>query len=217
MHNMPTWLDNMLTNVTVSTGDRPGHPKARKSIQETLHSHKCDSRQSDTVAVSQFRVCILRRPHLKASYVTMLHEGCPNLKAPSNAALFSLFLEDAPLLSFMASHIPRFFVRPKKKKERKRQNGDIKWCRSSLSLAWAAEWWKGKNIWWCNQEMLQRTDLTKVDVVNKVSLKDSPSKASKAASFEGCRPWIETQHVSKNRRRKGSDWNWALVLCATCK
>ena len=27
---------------------------------------------------------------------------------PTNAAFFSLFLEDAPLLSFVASHIPRF-------------------------------------------------------------------------------------------------------------
>ena len=32
----------------------------------------------------------------------------------------SLFLEDAPLRSFVASHIPRFFVRPKKKKEREK-------------------------------------------------------------------------------------------------
>ena len=41
---------------------------------------------------------------------------------PTNAAFSSLFLEDAPLLSFMASHIPKFFVQPKKeerKKERK--------------------------------------------------------------------------------------------------
>ena len=30
--------------------------------------------------------------------------------APTNAAFFSLFLEDALLLSFVASHIPRFFV-----------------------------------------------------------------------------------------------------------
>ena len=56
----------------------------------------------------------------EAKYATKLHEGCPNSKTPTNAAFFSLFLEDAPLLSFVASHIPRFFVRPKKKKEREK-------------------------------------------------------------------------------------------------
>ena len=38
-----------------------------------------------SVAVSQFRVCILRRPHVKANYITTLSEGCPNSKAPPNA------------------------------------------------------------------------------------------------------------------------------------
>ena len=36
---------------------------------------------------------------------------------PTNVALLSLFSTDARLLSFVASHIPRFFVRPKKKEE----------------------------------------------------------------------------------------------------
>ena len=51
---------------------------------------------------------------LKTNYVTTMHEGCPNPKAPPNAAhrcsVFSLFLEDAPLQSVVASHIPRFFT-----------------------------------------------------------------------------------------------------------
>ena len=38
----------------------------------------------------------------------------------SRCSFFSLFLEDAPLRSFVASHIPRFFVLPKKKKEREK-------------------------------------------------------------------------------------------------
>ena len=58
--------------------------------------------------------------HLKANYVTMLHEGCPNHKTPPNVSVLSLFLKDAPLRSFMASRIPRLFVRPKKKKEREK-------------------------------------------------------------------------------------------------
>ena len=62
----------------------------------------------------------------------------PNLKAPPNAAFLSLFLEDARLLSFVASNNPRFLCVPKKE-ERKRKNGNIAWHRSSLSRAWAAE------------------------------------------------------------------------------
>ena len=62
---------------------------------------------------------------------------------PTNEAFFSLFLDDALLLCFVASHIPRFFALPKKKKERKKErkkeNGNITWHRSSLSRAWTAE------------------------------------------------------------------------------
>ena len=38
----------------------------------------------------------------------------------SKCSFFSLFLEDAPLLSSVASQIPRFFLRPKKNKEREK-------------------------------------------------------------------------------------------------
>ena len=37
-----------------------------------------------------------------------------------SSSFFYLFLEDAPLRSFVASHIPRFFAHPKKKKEREK-------------------------------------------------------------------------------------------------
>ena len=62
------------------------------------HSHEC----SICVALSQFRVCLVRRPHSKAIYVTTPCEGS------SKCSCFSLCLEDAQLLSFVASHIPRF-------------------------------------------------------------------------------------------------------------
>ena len=91
----------------------------------------------------------------------MPRESCPKSKTPPNAVYFSLSLEDAPLLSFVASNIQRFFACPKKKKER--------------------------------EQMVTSHD---VDAVNKVSLKDSPSKIAKAGSFKGCRPWIETQQQS---------------------
>ena len=62
--------------------------------------------------------------HLKANYVTTLCRSCPNSKAPPDAAhkcsFFSRFLEDALLLSLVASRIPRFFTRPKKKKEKEK-------------------------------------------------------------------------------------------------
>ena len=64
----------------------------------------------------------------------------------SRGSFFSLFLEDAPLRSFTASHIPRFFVCPKKKKEREKMatSRDIdrhfcgpgrqkSWCKSKTS------------------------------------------------------------------------------------
>ena len=126
---------------------------------------------------------------LKATYVKMLQEGCPDLKAPSNAAFFSLFLDDAPLLSFVASHIPRFFVRPKRKKERK-------W-RHCVAYIVTFAGLGGRN---CdvrikhlvtqpgNATKARLSHLATVDAVNKVSPKDSPSKTRKAGTFEGCRP-----------------------------
>ena len=108
----------------------------------------------------------------------------------SKCSFFSLFLDDAPLLSFVASHIPRIFVctknKKERKKERKKENSDIAGVDGRHK-----SWHKGGNIRWSNQEILRR--LRKVGTVNKVSLKDSPSKATKAGSFEGCRPWIGIQ------------------------
>ena len=52
--------------------------------------------------------------HFKANYVTISREGCPSLKAPLNAPSLFLFWDDALLRSFVASHIPRFFARPKR-------------------------------------------------------------------------------------------------------
>ena len=57
---------------------------------------------------------------MKANYITMPREGYPNPNAAHKCSFFSLFLEDALLLSSVVSHIPRFFVRPKKKNEREK-------------------------------------------------------------------------------------------------
>ena len=43
-------------------------------------------------------------------------------KCSPQMLLLSLFLQDAKLRSFTASHIPRFFARPKKKREREKTN-----------------------------------------------------------------------------------------------
>ena len=61
------------------------------------------------IAAFEGQLCLLRR--MKTVLIRRLLQ-----MQPTNAAFFSLFLEDAGL---MASHIPRFFTRPKKKKERK--------------------------------------------------------------------------------------------------
>ena len=80
------------------------------------------SGMSNTVAVSQFSICILQR-----SIWRSIMSQC-RVKAPPDAAhrcsFFSLILEDAPILSFVASYIPKFLTCPKKE-ERKRENGDI--------------------------------------------------------------------------------------------
>ena len=54
---------------------------------------------------------------------------------PTNAAFFSLFVEDA-LVLFVP--YPKILCVPEKE-ERQKENGDIKWHRSSLSQAWGAE------------------------------------------------------------------------------
>ena len=56
----------------------------------------CNIEDRKSAAVSKFRVCIIRRLHLKAIFVTTPHEGWPSPKAPPNAAhkcglLFPLF------------------------------------------------------------------------------------------------------------------------------
>ena len=95
-------------------------------------------------------------------------------------------LQQLYFLSYWQSNAyPKILCVPEKE-ERKRENGNIARRISSLSRAW-----------WRNQEMLQRLDRPIYQrPVNTFSPKDSPSKTSKAGSFEGCRPWIETkQHV----------------------
>ena len=73
------------------------------------------------VAVSQFRVCILRgsirRPIMSQRRAKPVPIRRLLQMQPTNAPSFPCFLEDAPLLSFVPSHIPRF---PKKKKEREK-------------------------------------------------------------------------------------------------
>ena len=102
-------------------------------------------------------------------------KAVPNSKAPPNAAFFSLSLEDAQLLSFVASHTPDF-LRARKKEERKRENGNIAWCRSSLSIGLGAR----------NHDIRVKHLVTQPGNAPKVwpshltmVNKDSPSKAAK--------------------------------------
>ena len=75
--------------------------------------------------------------HLKANYVTTPHEVCHNLKLLQMLLLL-------PVSAGCTATILRGLTYPKilctfEKEERKRENGDIAWRRSSLSRAWAAE------------------------------------------------------------------------------
>ena len=73
--------------------------------------------------------------HLKANYVTMLREGCPSSKAPPNAAhrcglLFPLFGGCTATILCGLTY-PKILCMP----ERKTENDDSVWCRSSLLRA----------------------------------------------------------------------------------
>ena len=62
------------------------------------------------------------------------------------------------------------------------------------------------------QDCPRLSHLITADTVNKVPQKDSPSKTSKAGSFEGCRPWIETQQMTEfwflgESRRSTANWD----------
>ena len=115
---------------------------------------------------------------------------------PTNAAFFSLFLEDAPLPSFVASHIPRF-ARPKKKKDRDKMVTSYGVDRHFRGPGQQKSWCKGKTSGDTtgNAPKARPSHLMTVYAINKVSPKDSPSKTAEAGSFEGCRPWIETQQL----------------------
>lgn len=94
-------------------------------------------RQLQTVSVSQIRGCILWSPYLKANYIATPYEGCPNSKVHPNAGL--LF----PIFGGCTGTIRRGLWYPKilctPKKERKKENVNIAWRRSSPSQAWLAE------------------------------------------------------------------------------
>ena len=127
-----------------------------------------------SLVVSQFMGCILWRTHLKDNYVTMPCEGCPNPKAPPNATqkqglLCSLFGWCYP----SRPPISQDSLRARKKKNKRKHQVTQPW----------------------NVPKATPSHLTMADAVNKVSLKER--EATKAGSFEGCRPWIGTQHLSR--------------------
>ena len=90
----------------------------------------------NSFAVSQFRVCILWRPHLKANYITTSCEGCPNLKAPPNAGNSFPCFRRMHRYHPSWPHISQDSLCTQKKR---RENGDITWRWSSLLWDWVAE------------------------------------------------------------------------------
>ena len=111
----------------------------------------------------------------------------------TNVAFFPLFFEDAPLLSFVVTY-PKILCTPKKEEREKMATSrgiDSNFCRPRQQKSWH----KCKHLMMQpgNAPKARPSYLTTADAVNKVSLKDSPSKTSK--SFKGCRPWTETQQL----------------------
>ena len=92
-----------------------------------------------------------------------------------------------------ASHIPRFFVRPKKKKERKRKwRHRVAWIVTFAGLGVRNRDVRVKRLVTQpgNAPKARLSHLTTADTLNKVSLKDSHLNTAKDGSFEGCRPRI---------------------------
>ena len=115
---------------------KPGFPCKEKVRGENLTSTLCFF---ILWSPNKTQVCLSSglhpsEEHLKASYITAPHEVCPSLT------------EDAPLRSFTASHIPRFFACPKKKKEREKMatsRGVDRHFRGPGRQKW---WRKGKHL-----------------------------------------------------------------------
>ena len=136
-------------------------------------------------AVSLFRVCILWRS-IWMPIISQRHaKGCPNLKAPPNAPHKCGLL--FPLLGGCTATILHGLTYPKilcalKKKEKMATSLGVNHDERVKYLVTQPG----------SAPKARLSYLTTADAVNKVFLKDSPSKTAKAGSFKGCRPWIET-------------------------
>ena len=120
-----------------------------------------------TVAVAQFRVCILRGLRLKANYITMPREGCPSSKAPPNAAhkcgLLLLLFGGCTATILCGLPYPMILCAPENE-EKKKENGNFAWRRSSLFVRVLQKlWYKGGNVWW-HAPKAWPSHLTMVDV-----------------------------------------------------
>ena len=127
------WMPYLSVNQDAGQREKPGADRAGRPGHQLRRAGRPER---DINAVSQFRVCILRRPHLKANYITTPCEGWPNSKAPPNAAHKCGLL--CPLLGGCTATVLCVLTFPKilcppEKVARKSENGDIVWRRLSLS------------------------------------------------------------------------------------
>ena len=108
-----------LRNYKTNKGIFVGHLKGFYILSES----KCVWSLTSETAWGRFNTLCLHPASASfwgASEGQLCHNAARRLsqsKGSSKCSFFSLFLEDAPLQSFMASHIPRFFAHLKKKKE----------------------------------------------------------------------------------------------------
>ena len=136
-----------------------------------------------SVAASQFRVCILRRLHLKANYVTTPRS---RQMQPSFTSFWRTQCYDPSW-----PHISQDSLRAEKeeRKERKRRHR-LAQIVPFAGLGGRNRDVRGKHLVTQpgNAPKARPSHLSTANAINKVSSKDSPLKTEKAGSFEGCRP-----------------------------
>ena len=125
--------------------------------------------------------------HLKANYITT--RNCSSLKAPPEAPSLLLFLDDAPLWSFVASHIPRFFARPKKQTEREKMT-------TSRGVDRHFRGPGGRNCDVRVKHLVRQPGNAPKARPSHLTTAAEVNKVSEGLAVEGCRPWTETQQLS---------------------
>ena len=122
------WREHWNSFKIIKMDDTPALPLTIQKTGDFIGSQRLCSCNWDRDMVSRCWTILLCLNSASASFRgafegQLRHNATWSLsqsEGSSRGSFFSLFLEDAPLRSFVASHIPRFFAHLKKKKEREK-------------------------------------------------------------------------------------------------